>query len=87
MTVTMNFSLNEELETFINQQIEQGRYQNRSEYMRALVRQDQERVAQERLESLLIEGLDSGSIEMTPEVSKEFDALMASRISEARRKK
>lgn len=85
-TKTMSISLNEALETFVNNQIEEGRYQNRSEYVRALVRQDQERVGQERLETLLISGLESGSIKMDSKASKEFDSIISTKIAKVRQK-
>ena len=45
---------------WIDAQIESGRYGNVSECIRDLIRGDQERVAEERLEQLLLAGLDSG---------------------------
>jgi len=41
-------------------QLANGGYSTVSEYFRELVRQDQKRKAQERLEALLLEGLNSG---------------------------
>jgi antitoxin ParD1/3/4 len=64
----MNLSLPEPMREWIEAQIKGGRYGNASEYVRELIRRDQERQAQERLEQLLIEGLDSGdTVEVTPE--------------------
>lgn len=85
-TKTMNISLNEELALFVNNQIEGGKYQNRSEYVRALVRQDQERVGQERLEALLISGLESGSIKMDSKASRDFDSIISTKIAKVRQK-
>jgi antitoxin ParD1/3/4 len=63
---TMNISLPDSMRAFIEQKIAQGGYSTASEYVRQLVREDQKRAAQERLEALLIDGLDSGpSHEMT----------------------
>jgi antitoxin ParD1/3/4 len=63
---TMNISLPEPLKEFIDQQISTGRYGSVSEYVRELVRQDEKRRAQERLEALLLEGIQSGApAEMT----------------------
>ncbi len=62
----MNLSLPEPMREWIEEQVRGGRYGNASEYVRELIRRDQERKAQERLERLLIEGLDSGpAAEMT----------------------
>jgi antitoxin ParD1/3/4 len=65
---TMNISLPDSMRTFIDQKVVQGGYSTASEYIRQLVREDQKRAAQERLETLLMEGMDSGpSKEMTRE--------------------
>jgi antitoxin ParD1/3/4 len=65
---SMNITLPEPMRQYIEDQITSGSYGTASEYMRTLIRDDQKRKAQERLESLLLEGLDSGDpIEATPE--------------------
>ena len=64
---------------FIEGQISEGGYNSASEYFRELVRDDQKRKAQEKLEQLLIEGLESGHrITVTPEyMQKKKDELIA----------
>lgn len=57
---TLNVSLPESLSDFIKEQVTKGGYSNASEYISYLIRQAQERAAQERLEMLLLEGIDSG---------------------------
>ena len=57
---TMNISLPDSMRTFIEQKVAQGGYSTASEYVRQLVREDQKRAAQERLEALLLEGIESG---------------------------
>lgn len=57
---TMNISLPEPLKDFVEQQVVQGGYSTASEYVRMLIRDDQKRKAEERLEALLLQGLDSG---------------------------
>jgi antitoxin ParD1/3/4 len=57
---TMNISLPDSMRAFIEQKVTQGGYSTASEYIRQLVREDQKQAAQQRLEALLIEGLDSG---------------------------
>lgn len=45
-----------------------GGYSTPSEYLRELLRKDQKQRAEEKLEALLLEGLNSGEpIEITPE--------------------
>ena len=63
---TLNISLPDSMRAFIEQKVAQGGYSTASEYIRQLVREDQKHAAQQRLEALLLEGLDSGpSREMT----------------------
>lgn len=56
---TMNISLPEPLKEFVDTQIASGRYSSVSEYVRALIRDDEKHKAEERLEALLLEGLES----------------------------
>lgn len=55
----MNVSLPEELKRFAEEQTKHG-YSTPSEYIRELIREDQKRKAKERLQTLLLEGLNSG---------------------------
>jgi antitoxin ParD1/3/4 len=57
---TLNISLPDSMRIYIEQKVAQGGYSTASEYVRQLVRDDQKRAAQERLETLLMEGLESG---------------------------
>jgi antitoxin ParD1/3/4 len=57
---TMNVALPENLKEYVLQQVTAGGYSSASEYVRELIRSDQKRKAQERLEALLLEGLESG---------------------------
>ncbi|HCL67428.1 MAG TPA: type II toxin-antitoxin system ParD family antitoxin [Rhizobium sp.] len=58
---TMNISLPEQMKTWVEEQAQSGRYGNASDYMRDLIRRDQERqqgIAE--LQRLIEEGVDSG---------------------------
>jgi antitoxin ParD1/3/4 len=57
---TMNISLPDQLKDFVDEQIGSGRYSSVSEYVRDLIRDDERRKAQEKLEALLMEGIQSG---------------------------
>ena len=57
---TMNISLPDQLKEFVDVQVGSGRYCSVSEYVRVLIRDDEKRKAQERLEALLMEGIQSG---------------------------
>ena len=63
---TMNISLPDQLKEFVDDQVGSGRYSSVSEYVRDLIRGDEKRQAQERLEAMLMEGIQSGEpTEMT----------------------
>ncbi len=56
---SMNVSLPESLRRFAEQRASDG-YSSLSEYFRELLRRDRKRAAEDRLEKLLLEGLESG---------------------------
>jgi antitoxin ParD1/3/4 len=53
---TMNISLPDALRDFVDEQVHRGGYGTSSEYVRELIRRDQERL---RLRALLLEGAES----------------------------
>ena len=57
---TMNVSLPDELKAFVDEQVQRKSYGSSSEYIRDLVRRDQEEQAKKRLRDLIEEGLASG---------------------------
>ena len=69
----MNISLPETLKTYVEEQVTSGGYGTASEYLRELIREDKKRKAQERLESFLLDGLDSG--DPVPVTSEFWQAL------------
>ena len=74
---TMNISLPQPLKSFVDDQVSTRGYSTSSEYVRALIRKDQDR---QRLRTLLLDGAAS-----PPAVTADadyFDALRA-RVSEA----
>jgi antitoxin ParD1/3/4 len=70
---TMNISLPDSMKHFIERQVAAGGYSSASEYVRALVRDEQQRQAKARLETLLLEALDSG--DPTAMTREDWDAL------------
>lgn len=63
---TLNISLPESMREFIDRQITQCGYSTASEYIRHLIRQDQEKAEKKQIEKLLLEGLNSGEpVEIT----------------------
>ncbi|MDJ0616018.1 MAG: type II toxin-antitoxin system ParD family antitoxin [Calothrix sp. MO_192.B10] len=70
---SINISLPDGMRAYVEEQVADGGYSTISEYFRELVRQDQKRKAKERLETLLLEGLNSGSA--TPLTEKDWDDI------------
>lgn len=70
---TMNISLPEELKSFVDQQVAGRGYTSSSEYVRELIRHDQDK---EKLRALLMEGLESGPGRVAD--AAYFDELRAS---------
>jgi len=56
----MSFALPDELRRYIDDRVRSGEYGNTSEYLRELIRRDQQHVAERRLRDLIADGLDSG---------------------------
>jgi len=57
---TMSFALPDELRRYIDDRVRSGEYGNTSEYLRELIRRDQQHVAERRLRGLIADGLESG---------------------------
>lgn len=65
---TISISLPDALKAFVDAEMVEGGYRSASDYFHDLVREAQRQKARERLEALLLEGLDSGeATEMTAE--------------------
>lgn len=61
---TMNVSLPDPMKDWVESQTKSGRYSNASDYVRDLIRRDQERRAEiAQVQSLIDEGLESGVAE------------------------
>lgn len=64
----LNISLPKSMKDYVEAQVREGGYSTPSEYVRALLREDQKRKARQMLETLLLEGVNSGQpIELTAE--------------------
>ena len=57
---TMSFALPESMRDYIDERVRSGDYGNTSEYLRDLIRQDQQEQAARRLRDLITDGLESG---------------------------
>jgi len=70
---SMNISLPQALRDFVDQRVKSGYYGNTSDYMRDLIKADKKKTGEERLEELLLEGIDSGPA--TPMTRGDWDGI------------
>jgi len=78
----MNVHLTAELEEFVQKKVESGLYGSASEVVREALRLLARRDAQDRLEGLLLEGLDSGEArEMSAKDWREVRATVRERLA------
>ena len=56
----MSFALPEAMRSYVDQRVRSGQYGNTSEYLRELIRRDQDEQARKRLRELIEEGLNAG---------------------------
>lgn len=70
---TMNVSLSEEMQAFIEAQMAQNGYASASEYLCSLIRDAQKRSAKQELEAKFREAMDSGPA--TPMTREDWDEL------------
>ncbi|GMG85615.1 type II toxin-antitoxin system ParD family antitoxin [Paralimibaculum aggregatum] len=74
---TMNVSLPDPMKDWVEAQTRTGRYSNASDYVRDLIRRDQDRAAKiAEMQRLVTEGLESGA----------SDRSMSNMLEEARRR-
>jgi antitoxin ParD1/3/4 len=82
---TINISLPDQMRLFVEEQVAAGGYSTTSEYIRSLIRQDNERKNKEQLDSLLLQGLASGeAIEVTEQWWDEKRAALMTQIQETK---
>lgn len=71
---TMNVSLPDAMKDWVEGRTETGRYSNASDYVRALIRRDQERNAKiEAMQTLIDEAIEGGESELS--VEEIFDSV------------
>ena len=85
---TMTISLPEPMRDFIESEVSSGNYGSASELFREMVRERQKAKTQERLESLLLQGLDSGDpIEVTKEYLERRRKSLQSKLEKGKSKR
>ena len=72
----MSFALPEALRDYVDQRVRSGPYGNTSEYLRELIRKDQDEQERQRLRALIGDGLASGPAQV---LSPERAAALKSR--------
>jgi antitoxin ParD1/3/4 len=78
---TMNIALPESMKHYVQERVSEGGYSSVSEYVRELIRSDQKRTVEERIDALLLEGLDSGEpIPVTKEYWEEKKRKLTARL-------
>jgi antitoxin ParD1/3/4 len=80
----MNIALPKPMKDFVQEQVVQGGYSSASEYVRELIRADQQVKAEAKLEALLLEGLDGEGTAVTAEWWEEFRAKLQERHQKGR---
>ncbi len=81
---TMNIALPESMKHFVQERVSAGGYSSASEYVRELIRADQKRTVEERIDALLLERLDSGPpIPVTPEYWEAKKRKLTERLGKA----
>ncbi len=83
---SMNISLPEPLKEFVDAQIASGRYSSASEYVRELIREDEKRKAEDKLEALLLEGLEGEETELTAEDWKDIRKQALAQVQARKRR-
>jgi antitoxin ParD1/3/4 len=80
----MNIALPESMKDFALAQVKVGGYSSVSEFIRDLISADQKRKVEQRLDTLLLAGLDSGQpISVTPEYWKSKKRRLTERLGQA----
>ena len=81
---SMNISLPDPLKAFVDGQVAEGRYSSVSEYVRELIRADEKRKAEQRLEALLLEGLQGEETPLSPDAWRDIRSAAAAQLQKAR---
>jgi antitoxin ParD1/3/4 len=74
--MNINIDIPDKLRVYVEAQVMTGAYNSIGEYFLDLVQQDQKRKAQEKLEALLLEGINSPGQEVTPEYWQNLHSMV-----------
>lgn len=84
---SMNISLPDPLKHFVDGEIAKGRYSSASEYVRELIRADEKRKAEDQLEALLLEGLNSEETALTADDWKAIRKEALAKVQERKNRR
>ena len=77
----VNISLPDQMKEYVEARISEGNYNTTSEYFRDLIREDQKRQAEARLEALLLRGLESPVSEWTKDDTDHIKNAIRERLA------
>ena len=78
---TMNISLPDSMKKYVKERVDEERYGTQSDYVRSLIRDDQKRHDENKLEQMLLDGLRSGpGIPMNPQEWKKLWAEVDAQV-------
>ena len=77
----VNISLPDQMRQYVDERISEGNYNTTSEYFRDLIREDQKRRTGERLETLLLRGLESPVSDWTKEDADHIKNAVRERLA------
>jgi antitoxin ParD1/3/4 len=83
---SLNVSMPEEMRQFVARRTKTTHHATPTEYIRSLVREDQKRSDQEKLEKLLLEGLDSGKPILVKDIDDYFEKKKLALLARAKSK-
>ena len=82
---TLNISLPDQMNDFVDEQVGERGYHSPSDYIQALVQEEQKRKAEEKLEEWLREGLSSPASELTGNDWEYVRSELEQRVAERNR--
>ena len=80
---SLTLSLPDSMREFVEQQVAKGGLGSADEYLLGLIREAQQREAKQRLEAMLLEGLEGEPIEVDDEFWERFRARLVERHGHA----
>lgn len=83
---TMNISLPTRLKSFVDAQVNSGSYSSASEYVRRLIRDDEQRKWRDEVDQKLLQAIDTGSTPMTPSDWEDLRRTVRRRAAKRARK-